>query len=180
MYDPLTQKVSYYGAGKNSKENVGDNDFWAAYKTRDNVMWISTYGENVGNLYKITPSQNILPHTRIGKEVHSFAEDDAHTLWISTTKGLIHKDRDGKEQQFLIDKDSSSSSNPIDYYIEKDNNKFWLTTSHGLYRFDPVTKTFSAYHHQAGNVSSLLSDTVLMLKKIPVINYGLAVLTALI
>jgi ligand-binding sensor domain-containing protein len=44
VYDPSTQKVSYYGADKNSKEKIGTNDFWAAYKTRDNVIWISSYG----------------------------------------------------------------------------------------------------------------------------------------
>ena len=161
VYDPSTQKVSYYGADKNSKEKVGNNDFLMAYKTRDNVIWISTYGNN---LYKIIPYQNILPHTRIGKVVFSFAEDDAHTLWIGTVNGLIHKDSNGKEEQFLIDKDSSSPSNKI-HYIEKDDNKFWLTTNHGLYLFDPVTKTFSGYFHQPGNVNSLLSDNVIVVKK---------------
>ncbi len=57
-----------------------------------------------------------MPHTRIGKEVHSFAEDDAHTLWIGTSNGLIHKNSNGKEEQFLIDKDSSSPSNQIILY----------------------------------------------------------------
>ena len=44
VYDPSTQKVSYYGADKNSKEKLGDNYFWTAYKTRDNILWISTFG----------------------------------------------------------------------------------------------------------------------------------------
>src|SRR6266536_4293797 len=147
VYDPSTQKVSYYGSDKNSKEKIGNNDFLTAYKTKDNVIWIST----TGNFYKILPYKNVLPHIRIGKEVRSFAEDDAHTLWMSARNGLIHITTDGKEEQFLIDKDSSSPSN-YTHYIEKDDNKFWLTTPHGLYLFDLVAKTFSGYFHQPGNV----------------------------
>jgi signal transduction histidine kinase/ligand-binding sensor domain-containing protein len=161
VYNPSTQKVSYYGTDKNSKEKIADNRYWTAYKTMDNVIWISTFGSN---LYKIVPYQNILPYTRIGKEVHSFAEDDAHTLWIGTVNGLIHKSITGKEEQFLIDKDSSSLSNGINQ-IEKDNSKFWLTTPFGLYLFDPVAKAFLGYHHHDGNVNSLLSDDVYIVKK---------------
>jgi ligand-binding sensor domain-containing protein len=105
-----------------------------------------------------------LPYTRIGKEVHSFAEDDDHTLWITTQRGLVHKTSSGKEEQFLIDKDSSSLLNQI-YQIEREGNKFWLTTDHGLYLFNPGSKTFSSLHHQPGNVNSLLSDTVHITKK---------------
>jgi signal transduction histidine kinase/ligand-binding sensor domain-containing protein len=160
VYNPLTQKVSYYGADEKSKEKIGDNHFWAAYKTMDNVIWIITYGNN---LYKIIPYQNILPHARIGKAVFSFAEDDAQTLWLVTTNGLIHQDRNKKEEQFLIDKDSSAF-NQISY-IEKDKNKFWLTTPHGLYLFDPVAKTFARYYHRAGNINSLLTDDLTTVKK---------------
>jgi signal transduction histidine kinase/ligand-binding sensor domain-containing protein/DNA-binding response OmpR family regulator len=161
VYDPSTQKVSYYGADKNSKEKIKNNDFLTGFKTRDNVIWISTYGTT---LYKIVPYENILPHTRIGKEGRCFVEDDAHTLWIGTEKGLIHK-TNGKEEHFLIDKDSSSSANKI-HWIEKDNDKFWLATSHGLRLFNIFTKTFSGYFHQPGNVNSLISDQVTVVKKI--------------
>ncbi|MEP6597544.1 MAG: two-component regulator propeller domain-containing protein, partial [Ginsengibacter sp.] len=161
VYDPSTQKGTYYGTDKKSKEKLGDNGFWTAYKTRDNIIWISTFRTN---LYKINPYQNILPHIRAGKMVFGFAEDDAHTLWLGTSNGLIHTGSNGKEEQFLIDKDSASLSNQI-YFIEKDNNKFWLSTPHGLYLFDPVAKTFTRYHHQEGNVNSLLSDTAFVIKK---------------
>ncbi len=161
VYDPSTQKVSYYGADKNSEERIGNNDFLTGFKTRDNVIWISTYGTT---LYKIIPYENSLPHTWLGKEGRCFAEDEAHTLWIGTEKGLIHKAGNGKEEQFLVDKDSSYSSNKI-HWIEKDDNKFWLATSRGLRLFNLFTKTFSGYFHQPGDVNSLISDEVTVIKK---------------
>jgi signal transduction histidine kinase len=166
VYDPSTQKVFYYGTDKNSKENLGDNQFWTAYKTRDNTLWISTYppGDKAPDLYKVIPYQNILPHTRTGKAVHAFAEDNANGLWLGTESGLIHKETDGTEEQLLINKDSSSLSNII-IHIEKDSNKLWIGTGHGLFLFDPVVKTFTGYNHHRGNVNSLVSDTVVELKK---------------
>ena len=160
-YNLSTQKVSYYGTDKNSREKLTLNGYWAAYKTRDNITWISTWGNL---LYKINPYQNILPHTRIGKPVTAIAEDDAHTLWFGTEKGLIHKGGNGKQEHFLMDKNLSSLSNSI-IAIEKIDNKFWLATGNGLYLFDPVKKTFSGYYHQAGKLNSLISDSVLAIKK---------------
>jgi signal transduction histidine kinase/sugar lactone lactonase YvrE len=161
IYDPTTQKVSYYGSDAKSNNKIADNLFWIAYKTRDNIMWISTW-EN--NLYKVKPHETLLPHTRIGKMAFGLAEDDAHTLWATTVKGLIHINTDGTQEQFLINKDSSSPLNQM-YFIEKDDNKFWVTADGGLYQFYPATKIFSNLHHQAGNANSLISDTVIALKK---------------
>jgi signal transduction histidine kinase/ligand-binding sensor domain-containing protein len=158
VYDPSTQKVSYYGSGKNSKEKIGNNDY-TAYKTKDNVIWISS-----ANFYKILPYENVLPHLRVGKEVRCFAEDDAHTLWMGAGNGLIHITTEGKEEQFLIDKDSTYPDNYI-HYIEKGDNKFWLATPHGLYLFDLVAKTSSGYFHHPGNVNGLLSNDVRAVKK---------------
>jgi signal transduction histidine kinase/ligand-binding sensor domain-containing protein len=167
VYDPSTKQCTYYGTDKNSKEKLTNNEFTAACKTTDNTLWICGAGwinGNKGNLYKIIPYKNSISHVRIGKVVRSFAEDRAGALWIGTEKGLVHRYVNGKEEQFLIDKDPSSPSNIIQY-IEKVDDKLWLATGGGLYLFAPVTRTFSGYHHQPGNDSSLISDTVFVIKK---------------
>jgi ligand-binding sensor domain-containing protein/signal transduction histidine kinase len=156
VYDPTTLKVSSNGSGENSDLR----SVLVSYKTRDNTLWISTW-EN--NLYKVDPYQKPLPHTRIGRTVYCFAEDDAHDLWIGTKHGLIHRENNGKDVQFLIDKDSTSQLNQINN-IEKDDNKFWVTTVYGMYLFDPITKTFSGYYHQANNPKSLSANPVWMVK----------------
>lgn len=157
VYDPTTQKVSSFGAGESSDQTL----VMGSYKTRDNTIWISTWDNN---LYRVNPFQKKLPHIRVGRAVYCFAEDDVHDLWIGTKHGLIHRNNNGKEAQFLIDKDSSSPLNQINN-IEKDGFKIWVTTVYGFYLFDPVTKTFSGYHHQANNPNSLSADPVWMVKK---------------
>ncbi|MEO7522509.1 MAG: two-component regulator propeller domain-containing protein, partial [Ferruginibacter sp.] len=161
VYDPSTKQCSFYGIGKNARGNLADNQYGPAYKTRDNTLWIGSYGPN---LYKVTPYQNVQPHTRTGKIVFCFAEDAVHDLWMGTDHGLIHKESNGNEEMYLPDKDTSPEKNQV-IYIEKDNNKFWLVNYHELQSFDPVTKIFTKYHHQPGNTNSLLSDSVTWVKK---------------
>ena len=163
VYDPSNQKVVHYGTDPKSTKQIAANEFWTAYKTKDNVLWISTWGTNL--LYKVSPYQVVLPHTHVGKIVFSFAEDDEHSLWIGTDRGLIRKFNTGKEEQFLCDKDSSSLTNRI-YYIERDDSKFWLLAgNNSLYLFDPSTKHMERYRHQPGNTNSLRSDTVYTVTK---------------
>ncbi|HEY5369546.1 MAG TPA: two-component regulator propeller domain-containing protein, partial [Hanamia sp.] len=167
VYNPSTKRVTHYGADKNSKEQLATNLFWYAYKTRDGIIWISTWGANNGiyNLYKINPYQNKLPHHYIRGGVNAFAEDSSHTLWLASSRGLTHIDSNGDEHKFLIDKDTSSPKNVIiDIEKDKESNTFWVGTLHGLHHFDPVTKTFKAYHHIEGDANSLFSDTVSVVK----------------
>ena len=161
VYDPGTRKVSHLGKDKNSKEILTDDNFWTTYKTKDNIIWISTWE---GALYKVNPSLTILPHISTDRPVFCFAEDDEQGLWIGTPRGLIHKRRNGAEEVILVDKDTNSQSNFI-FYLEKDGQKFWITTPAGLYLFDPVTKSFSTYQHDSRNTNSLSSNSLLIAKK---------------
>lgn len=76
VYDPASKKISYYGTGSNSKDKLNDNMFWAAYRTRDFILWISPWGNNI---YKIDPFEVKVPHTNLGKTVFPFGEDEAHS-----------------------------------------------------------------------------------------------------
>jgi len=163
VYDPSTQKVTYYGSDKNSKEKLPTNLFYCAYRTKDGTLWIGNWYSNpfaINNLYKINPYQTNLPFHSMQEGVFNFTEDSNHTLWMATSNGLIHKDNAGKTQRFLLDKDTSSYKNVI-FSIAKDKqNKLWAGTLHGLYLFDPLTHKFTGYHHQSGDANSLCNDTV--------------------
>jgi signal transduction histidine kinase/ligand-binding sensor domain-containing protein len=159
VYDPITQKVTYYGSEQSSGEKLPDNHFWGAYKSRDNILWISSWEYN---LYSADPYRSKLPHIQRGSMVFTFAEGVAHTLWMCTLDGLIHVDNNGKEEQFLASKNNLQQ--PI-IFLQKDGEKFWAMTFHGLYLFDPVAKTFLGYHPRVGDPNSLISDTIYVIKK---------------
>jgi ligand-binding sensor domain-containing protein len=54
VYDPTTQKVTSYGSNVNSDQRL----VVASYKTRDNIIWISTWD----NLYKVNLSTASAPY----------------------------------------------------------------------------------------------------------------------
>ncbi len=163
VYDPSTKKLEHYGTDNSSREKVVTDQFWAGYKTKDDNLWISTWGASNGvfNLYKISAYEKKLPYINLNKIVGSFAEDSSGTLWLGTSRGLIHIGADGSQEQFLVDRDTASLANAIlSLEREKKDQSFWAGTFRGLYHFDPVKKTFTGYRPQAGNPNSLLSDTV--------------------
>jgi signal transduction histidine kinase/ligand-binding sensor domain-containing protein len=168
VYDPKTQKTVWYGNSPGSKEKLSansyPNSFWYAYKTREGILWISAFE---GQLYKISPYQNKPLYTHIGKKhVYAFMDDSAGALWLATNKGLIRQDPGNKQETFYAGAQADTLKNAF-YRIEKDqDNKFWLLNYTGLFRFDPLTRIFTVYHHRhAGMANSLIPDTVDIVKK---------------
>jgi ligand-binding sensor domain-containing protein/signal transduction histidine kinase len=162
VYDPATKKSSWYGLGKNSREKLQENNFWAACRTRDGILWISTFNLN---FYKINPYRLTVPYTHTGFITRAFAEDDAQTLWIATNKGLVHQDNKGSIHKISMDKDSSWNKNNI-FFIQKDNNRLWLATLHGLFYVDSGTNNIVGYHPDVGYTSGMHPDTILIINKV--------------
>jgi ligand-binding sensor domain-containing protein/signal transduction histidine kinase len=165
VWDPSTQKITYYGNDIKSKEALKDESFWAGYKTNDGTIWISTWFDTANhNLYKVDPYEAKVPYEYVGKETNAFTEDNANTLWMGTVQGLIGKYPDGKTQQILLDKDTFGVKNSVNSIAKNNLNQIWLGTSGGLYLFDPLTYHLTQYHHENGNANSLPSETVLIVK----------------
>jgi ligand-binding sensor domain-containing protein/signal transduction histidine kinase len=163
VYDPLTQRTQWYGDDPKSKERIVSNEFWNAYKTRDGIIWITPW--QTTDFYKISPYQTKLPHNHIGKTVYAVMDDSLNSLWIGTNSGLIHQFGGNKEETFYMDKNFSSEKNPIYDIKTGDENKLWLATQQGLYQFDPISKTFTAYHHEKNISNSLNTDSTYCIKK---------------
>ncbi|HEX3767549.1 MAG TPA: two-component regulator propeller domain-containing protein, partial [Puia sp.] len=131
-------------------------------KTKEGLLWIATF---TSNLYKANPYKVTVPYTRVGSFVSAFAEDNAKTLWLATSKGLVHQDSLGALHWFQIEKDSSALREFI-YAIEKDDhNRLWLATRYGLYYTDPGTDKIFNYKPENGNDKNLSSESINFIRK---------------
>jgi signal transduction histidine kinase/ligand-binding sensor domain-containing protein len=158
VYDPATNTTSFYGSGKNSKENLDVDYFWASCKTRDGLMWISTYAFP---FYKINPyHQGKLSYTHVGLRAWHFADDNSNGLWIATNRGLIHRDSSGIIQRLLIDKNPSSDKNGINFIEKDDNGRLWLAANHGIYFFEPSLNKILAYPLKNSDLNDTLTDYI--------------------
>ncbi|MGN6639457.1 MAG: two-component regulator propeller domain-containing protein [Mucilaginibacter sp.] len=150
LFDPNTQKVSHYGAGKNG---LTTDALWTAYRTRDGVLWLATYGtgSQTGTLYKVNPYRKAF--------VRRAEADSAKNLWIG--RGTIFLGFNQHQQAFLTDTTTIQGRTRI-WHIEKDvkENKLWLSTYRGLIGFNQVTRVFTPYRHQPKNKNTPISDSI--------------------
>lgn len=80
--------------------------------------------------------------------------DDNNILWISYSGyGLVGLDGDTFEQRYLFDKTNLLPSNNI-YSLQLDSaGDIWISSHHGLLKFDPESKTLQRYGYIHGLVN---------------------------
>jgi signal transduction histidine kinase/ligand-binding sensor domain-containing protein len=166
VYDPVTRKAIYYGSSAtDSQKKLTEIEFSTASATTDGTFWVASFRSN---LYKINLNKDAFSYNILGKPVYNFYEDDNGVLWTTTDQGLYKKSKNGTMKQFLIDKKASSPNNlMVDIEEDKAHNLWIATLYNGLYRFNPITQTFSGYHHQAGKDETLICDTIVTLALAP-------------
>ncbi|MBL0745861.1 sensor histidine kinase [Chryseolinea lacunae] len=163
VYDPLTKKVAWYGTDKKASGKLEDELFWTAYKTRDNTVWISSWGSN---LYKIASGQNPVSYNNTNRITIGFVEDDDHNLWIGTNEGLFCKDKTGNEVQYLVSPQDPTSLTNLTFPIDKDGDRLLVQSTFGLYFFDVQKRQYTRFlHYDPNNPNSVPSDTIPRVRK---------------
>jgi ligand-binding sensor domain-containing protein/signal transduction histidine kinase len=160
-YDQVTKKITNYILGKDSLGGFTDNSGWYAYNSREGVLWICTWEEN---LFRVDPFRKPLPYYYVGQDCYSFYKEADGSIWIATYNGLLHTDPGGKiQKKYLNDpKNPTSLSENNVSMIRKDHEKsFWVATLQGgINHFDSLTEKFIRYQHDPKNSSSLIDNTV--------------------
>ena len=162
VYDPKTKGLSHYGTANTSATKLAENNFWLAFTSRDNMIWISTWGST---LYKVNPYQFKVPFTVAGTIVNSFHEDEADNLWIASNNGLLKKRGSEKEHRYLINSNPASDSNTMVHLERIDNDRLWVCTRHGLYIFNTQTNVFSSFATEYPNAAVRVPDSIYAVKK---------------
>jgi signal transduction histidine kinase/ligand-binding sensor domain-containing protein len=173
-FDPGTNLVTHLGYSKDSTSGMQTNYYWDAFSTKDGLFWVLTWS---GELYQFDPSppQKVLTY-QSGTDVYSFLAESDTVFWLGTQKGLMRRNHANGQTQLFKPRSNDQHGNrnnkdlPI-FQVESDHRgKLWLRTyQKGIETFDPTTKKFISYRHDANNKSSLSNDT---LSKIYIDRYG--------
>jgi ligand-binding sensor domain-containing protein len=145
-YNEKTGEVTIY---KNEKDNVNclsGNSVFALFEDKERNIWVGT---NIFGLNKFDKStgkftwfkNNPKDNTSIsGDGILCIAEDNSGNLWIGTNGRGFNKfmKKEGQFKSFTID--DGLPGNSINGIITDDNDNLWLSTNHGICRFN--TKTF--------------------------------------
>ena len=123
------------------------SDIFCLTEDRDGVLW----GGNAYGLCKIDKVNKRYTYYQINKPVRAVFEDKVGRFWLGTEgRGLILFDRaKGKVVSNYNDSDGLCNNSVLNI-LSDDKNNLWLSTFHGLSKFDPVSKKFSNFYQEDG------------------------------
>lgn len=160
-YNPQTGKIKTYASNTRTPGELTGSSAWAAYTSRDGVLWISNIR---GDLFNIDPFQKKIPHFNSNSgPVGSFYQESNGVLWIASTGGLISMDKNKKIiRRFVHDplNPKTLSSNLLMSINIDRQKRIWIGTEGGLNLFDKEKGLFTRYLHDPNNKNSLSNNFV--------------------
>ena len=93
--------------------------------------------------------------------VNFIFQDSRGLMWFATQDGLCSYNGYTVKQYLNDPSDSTSIGNNVIIGLAEDNEKqLWISTNHGLYRFNPKTEKFQHFYNNPNDKNSLQSNTV--------------------
>ena len=156
-YDPVTKKVTHFGANADKSSGFKDDNPWWAYVSKDGLFLIATQSDN---LYHVNLFNNIIPGFSLNNAaVGPVYEETSSVQWFGTDSGLVRKNlTNGTMQVFKNDTHNPTANirnNAITGITKDQQGNLWLGTNGGLSRFNPVTGVFTRLQHDPDNNASI-------------------------
>ncbi|MGB5665264.1 MAG: two-component regulator propeller domain-containing protein, partial [Maribacter sp.] len=155
-YDPVSQKITYFGNNADSSGTFLDNSGWCARATSDGLVWLAT--EDGENLFKIDLQNIHIPHIEVDGLNRSLVEEAPFIMWMGTRTGLVRKNlKNGTSQRFVNEplNENSINHNYISELFKDKEGVLWVGTPFGLNRYDAKTGNFTRYLHDPNDTTSL-------------------------
>lgn len=115
-------------------------------------------------LYSITEDGKLGEYYFCSKSVQSVMETTDNEIWSATSEGIAHYDKAKNDFVFYSLSDLSDPTNYAYSIVEDGQGFFWISTAHGLVRFNPSTGSSYVFTTLEGlpenrfNVSSSFID----------------------
>ena len=157
LFDPVNQTYTTYDMIPGNSYSLTDNVGFSLYNdTRDQILWVGTWGNGVNILDQygrqtVHIQQNPEnPHWLNDNDLFALFEDQQGILWIgSEGGGLTRYDRGNDSfKSYLHDPDdpTSISSDEVVCIHQDRKGLLWIGTyGGGLNQFDPETEVFTLY-----------------------------------
>ncbi len=165
--DKKTGELISFETTSDSPDDFGNTPVLSMLQARDYAIWAATerglyrYNYPIGDLihYKYN-SQN--PDGLKQEEISSVFQDSKGSIWVATNMYLskLLDVEKGIFQHYRYAESSLDNIQLRSVIYEDREDKLWLGTNSGLYRFDPLTGSFSVYRNDPANSLSLNNNSV--------------------
>ena len=172
VYDPNNKRLVHYGDLRNQSAEMQGINIQSFVYEAPNVFRIASWNRGVCKLYinsdsvlahetgrdslviydKITD----IHHSTIDNCFTTIFKDENNTFWLgSNVHGLIKMvEKDNLPEFFKFDKSKGAPDNSV-YGIAKDRaGNIWISTNHGLGKFNKKTEQFKSYYESDGTLSN--------------------------
>lgn len=155
----------HYGYQPQDVHSIAEDKVIALFQDRDGNIWTGLHSAGVNHFGRGSQRFEVFrnipgdPNSLTLDFVNAILEDRDGILWIGNDDGLNRIDR-RTGQRKLIDLDLGAK--PMVIHLAQDHEgAIWVGTfSHGLTRYDPRTRRFETFRHDASNPRSLSNNWV--------------------
>lgn len=169
--DPETGRITSYAHRISNPNSLSSNDVYAVYVSRENILWVATWG----GVDKYVPGKVFfqqhmpqlgIPNTLSHNLIVPIYEDREGVLWVGTRGGGLNRidRRTGIIHHYKHDstQPNSISHDHIFALAQTPDRALWIGTfGGGLNRLDPATGHFKHFRHDSTRANSLSDDQVL-------------------
>ena len=152
---PGSDSFVRYMADPDDPESILNNDLRAIHEDRQGRLWIGTHS---GDVTELDRSEDRFIHYDINENriyynsvIQDFLEDRRDRFWLASRgAGLIQFDRVTGEAVASYTVEDGLPGNMVHGIVEDGQGYLWLSTNHGISRFDPDNETFRNYDENSG------------------------------
>lgn len=144
-YNDKTGEVIIYRNDKKNNESISGNSVYAIFEDRDSNIWVGTNTFGLNKFDKSTEKftsfkNNPKDNTTIsGDGILCINEDNSGDLWIGTNGRGLNKLLKNKKQFVHFMVADGLPGNTVNGILPDDNDNLWLSTNHGICRFNSKT-----------------------------------------
>ncbi|MBP1669193.1 MAG: hybrid sensor histidine kinase/response regulator, partial [Bacteroidetes bacterium] len=172
VYDPRNKQLEHYGDRINQLPEVQGINIQSVLYEAPNIFRIASWNRGYCKLYVNSDTllthenkrdsliiyENIkdIHHANIDNSFTTIFKDENTVFWLgSNVDGLIKMDeKKGRAEFFKYDKSLGAPDNSV-YGIASDRNgNIWISTNHGLGKFNTQTEHFKSYFESDGILSN--------------------------
>jgi len=139
-----------YQFDKNTKNFIcydpAVRDVTCLYETNDGKIW----GGNLNSIIEINPHTKNIKTFPVDYAVRCVLEDRNKNLWFGTAGGGLWLYNRNKKTFKKYTTQNGLSSNTVLRILEDKNGTLWMSTYHGISRFDPQKKAFRNFSTSDG------------------------------
>lgn len=149
VIDPVSFKVlNNYIHDPTDSTSLSDNSVMDIFEASDHTIWVATYGGGLNLLRDDATGFKRVPNGEgigLSKLLTSIHEDPDGILWVgSYGDGLFRINPD--DFSYKVYTKETGLSNNVVYAAIPEGNSIWISTNHGLNKYNRLTRNFSKYN----------------------------------